>query len=175
MYRIENLTTTGVPRVVAPDVLTQADFVRIATELRLTPFRARKCGYVAARQSLRAQRIETRWNQQETINTAEPGDWIAVNMSQDGHFLRDADGNLNIYVIKEYRFPILYSRTGGENEHGALYYPHGGVEAIFLSGGFEILAPWGEVQRANAGYLVDNGSEIYGNAKETFDQTYRRE
>jgi len=28
------------------------------------------------------------------------------------------------------------------------------------------------MQCADAGYLIDNGAEVYGNAKETFEKTY---
>ncbi|MCB1522046.1 MAG: hypothetical protein KDJ37_15950 [Hyphomicrobiaceae bacterium] len=171
MIRIET-GPGGLPRLVATTQLSREDFEEIAARLGQTAVIARKAGFVAARQSDTAQRIETRWNGRETVANAEPGDWIATNMDADGSPIRDGELNVNVYVIKKDRFPELYAATGGSNEHGEIFGSRGTVSAIELGGGFEILAPWGEIQRADAGYLIDNGSEVYGNAKETFAATY---
>lgn len=175
MFRIEDGAPGMGLRLIAPGQLSRNDFRSIAEQLSAVPFRARKLGFIAARTTARCERIETHWNGQETTATAEVGDWIATNMDAHGHLLRDARGNLNVYVIKADRFPELYERVTGANEHGEVFRPRGSIEAVFLPGGFEILAPWGETQRADAGYLIDNGSEVYGNAKETFERTYRWE
>jgi hypothetical protein len=60
----------------------------------------------------------------------------------------------------------------GQTEFGPIYLPKGVVEAIHLSGGFEILAPWGQKQQSPDGYLLLNGTEVYGNDKNTFEATY---
>jgi hypothetical protein len=46
------------------------------------------------------------------------------------------------------------------------------VDAIRLPGGFDIAAPWGERQRVPSGYLILNGSEVYGSNAEAFRATY---
>lgn len=175
MFHIEKGADGAIRRLVSCEQLTRNDFRRIAEDLGVVPFRARKTSLVAATRAVRAARIETRWNGKETVATAEPGDWITTNMASDGTVLRDAECNLNVYIIKADRFPDLYDRGAGSNEHGDIYRPRGVVQALFLPGGFVIKAPWGETQRAVTGYLIDNGSEIYGNAKETFERTYRIE
>ena len=86
--------------------------------------------------------------------------------------MRDAEGHVNTYSIKAERFAELYEQTTGHTEFGAVFRAKGVVEALFLSGGFEIKAPWGETQRAEAGYLVLNGSEVYGNTREVFERSY---
>ena len=164
----------GQARLVARDQLTPADFAAIATGLNTLPVRARKAGFITAREATRPERIVTRWNGEETANTAEPGDFIATNLSPERAILRDAGGNANIYVIRAARFPELYEPVASLIEHGRVYRARGIVEALPLPGGFEILAPWGEQQRAESGYLLMNGSEIYGNATATFEATYRR-
>ncbi len=174
MFRIETAGPGGAPRLVATAQLTGRDFDDIATRLGSPPFRARKVGLVAARQATAEAKIETRWNRTETTNTAAPGDWIVTNMTPDAVALRDNDGNKNVYVIPADRFPTLYEPAGQSSSDGDVYAVRATVRVLELPGGFEIVAPWGEVQTAAAGYLIDNGAEVYGNAQETFLTTYRR-
>lgn len=161
-------------RLIANDQLTPADFAAIAESIKTPPMRARKAGFVSARQATRTERIVTHWNGEETANTAEPGDFIATNLSPERAILRDANGNANTYVIRAGRFAELYEPVTSLIEHGQVYRARGIVEALPLPGGFEILAPWGEMQRADSGYLLKSGTEIYGNATATFEATYRR-
>ena len=53
-----------------------------------------------------------------------------------------------------------------------MYRAKGVVSAIALPGGFDIVAPWGERETAPAGYLLLNGTEVYGCNQETFVATY---
>ena len=69
-------------------------------------------------------------------------------------------------------FPTLYDSAVGENEFGRFFRAKNMVDALFLSGGFEILAPWGQGQTADSGYLLFNGEEVYGNNATTFEETY---
>jgi len=170
MFRIEAAGS----RLIATSTLTRDDFAVIAERLGASPFRARKSGFIAASAATSARKVETRWNGRETASDAAPGDMIATNMGADRSVLRDGDGNVNVYVIKASRFADLYERDTGTIEHGDIYRPRGVVSALYLPAGFEILAPWGETQRAATGYLLDNGAEVYGNAKETFEATYVR-
>ena len=55
---------------------------------------------------------------------------------------------------------------------GAIYRAKGVVSTIPLPGGFDIAAPWGERQTATSGYLLCNGSEVYGNSRTAFEATY---
>jgi hypothetical protein len=169
-----DLSRVGIPpaiRLSAPQGVTPTDFDRIAAEVT-PPVRARKTGFVAARTATAREAVETRWNGAETKNVAEPGDIVATNLDPDGVALRDAAGNLNTYVIRAARFPELYEPTGRATEHGPMHRARTVVEAIHLPGGFEILAPWGEIQRADDGYLLRSGTEVYGNARGTFEATY---
>ena len=88
----------------AQEKLTPDAFVQLATARSVTPLRARKIGYVVARQALSHERVETRWNGKETANTAVAGDWIVTNLAADRTPLKDDAGNLNIYVIAAARF-----------------------------------------------------------------------
>lgn len=162
----------GNVRLLAPSRLTPVDFEALTRELGVVPIKAKKIGLVSARRAEHRQSVETRWNGAETVSVAEPGDSIVANMDAGGAILRDRDGHPNLYVIRAARFPELYEPAEGETEFGQVYRPRGVVEAIHLPGGFEIMAPWGEIQRAGAGYLIRNGEEIYGNQKETFERTY---
>lgn len=152
--------------------LNEDDFYAIAKELGRDPIRARKIGFVAARKAEDSEEVETLWNGSETTNTASPGDWIVTNLSPTREVIRDKDGNENTYVISAKKFPKLYEETDDENEFGQVYKAKNVVEAIFLSGGFEIVAPWGQKQFADVGYLLSNNGDIYGNNEQTFKKTY---
>jgi hypothetical protein len=121
---------------------------------------------------LRNEQIETRWNGRETSNTAEPGDWIVTALSADQMPLRDREGNLNIYVISAERFAELYEPTKVVSPSGTVFRSKGVIQALRLEKGFAILAPWGERQCGDSGYLILNGAEVYGNNAETFAATY---
>jgi len=164
---------SGAAHLVATRTLEPADFDDIANVLGAEPFKARKIGFVSARQATERCRIETRWNGKESEIIVEPGDWIVANMTPDRQLMRDREGHLNIYAIRSARFPELYESNEGKTSEGDIHRTIGEVEAIFLPGGFEIMAPWGQVQRAEAGYLLKNGADVYGNASETFDSTYQ--
>ncbi len=152
--------------------LTEADFQRLAARPGFDLFRARKIGFVAATRATAQQFVETRWNGCESSNTAEPGDWIATNLSAARQPLRDGDGNLNTYVIRADKFPALYEPLGTNSELGPVFKARASVRALRLPAGFDILAPWGERQTAPSGLLILNGDEVYGIATEPFEQTY---
>lgn len=170
-YRIEGLNKAQ-PRLFCESKLSRDDFAHIAADLGVQPLKARKIGFIAARRATVPTKIETHWVVKETEGIAEPGDWIATNMTPERKLLRDEAGHLNIYVIKADRFDDLYVRDKGANAQGAMYRAISEANALFLAGGFDIMAPWGK-QNASAGYLLDNGKEVYGNAKETFEATYQ--
>jgi len=159
-------------RLLAPQGLNSDDFGRLAVLLDVQPRKAHKIGLVAARKASRPEEVVTNWNGVETRNTAQPGDFIVTNLSARRSVLRDRSGNANVYVIRAASFHGLYESDGGATEFGEVYRAKGSVEALYLSGGFEILAPWGEVQSANRGYILRNSHEVYGNNRETFDLTY---
>jgi hypothetical protein len=159
-------------RLVAEEELSSADFRIIAKELGASPLPARKIGLVSATRATRVAFVETRWNGKETRNTASPGDWIVTNLSPQGEILRDKSGHPNTYVIRAATFERLYEPAMGQTEFGSIYLPKGVVEAIHLSGGFEILAPWGQKRQSPDGYLLLYGAEVYGNDKNTFEATY---
>jgi hypothetical protein len=160
------------PRLVAPAGLDTSDFHKIAETLHVTPIKARKVGLIAAKQLSDPRRIETRWNGKESEIDAEPGDWMVTSLSPEGVVLRDADGHTNTYAIKPEKFAEVYDLSTETTEFGAIFRPKGVVEAVHLSGGFEIMAPWGEQQRADDGYILLNGNDVYGNHRETFEATY---
>jgi hypothetical protein len=171
MFKIVREGRAGA-RLEADAVLTLADFARIAEEVGAPVVRARKIGYVAARQASQPEDVETRWNGKESVDTARAGDWIVTSLSPQQKVLRDRDGHVNTYVIRAEGFPGLYEPTGEQSELGAVHRARGVVDAIRLPGGFDILAPWGERQTAPSGYLLCNGAEVYGNHAETFAATY---
>jgi hypothetical protein len=154
--------------------LTRADFEQLAAGLSVVPFRARKIGRVAAHQATKAERVDTHWNGKETTNTAQPGDWIVTNLSPHHSPLVDRDGNHNTYVIQASRFADLYEPAGSKVALGPVYRAVAVVRALRMTGGFDIVAPWGERQQIADGYLVLNGEEVYGNQAETFEATYER-
>lgn len=173
MFTIEKTGANGDKhRLMAGAVLRAVDFQAIADALGTKPFQARKTTLIAACPATAGERIETHWNGSETVNTAKPGDWIATSLTAGGAALRDRDGNLNSYIIPAADFAKLYSPVDGSNEFGRFHAARGTVAALHLSGGFEILAPWGERQTAPDGYLLLSGSEVYGNNAETFAATY---
>jgi len=163
-------------RLVAPAGIDAGEeFDRLAVDLHTFVRRARKSGFVAARLSRARETVVTLWNGAETTNTAEPGDMIVANLDSAKKVLRDAAGNANIYVILAANFPELYERDSGTTEFGAVYRAKGVVDVLYLPGGFEILAPWGQMQQVDDGYLMRSGNEVYGNNKETFERTYQLE
>lgn len=170
-FRID-IARQGQPRLIATEQLTPSDFSAITRDLHVRAKVAHKVGFVSARIAARPETIETLWNGTESTIAAKPGDRIVTNMTPSREILRDAGGNANSYVISPEKFAELYERDSGSTEYGDVYRARGIVNAIFFPAGFEIVAPWGEVQRANAGYLLKNGNDVYGNNKETFDATY---
>lgn len=174
MYRIEHKGPRRLQHVVSDDGISAAEFVQLARDLGGPLRRARKTGLVAARRAEQAQHVETRWNGKETENRAAPGDWIVTALAMDGSPLRDDAGQLNIYVIKADGFGSLYEPVQGaaETSNGAIFRARGLVDALRVEGGFSILAPWGEVQRADDGWLLCSGSDVYGNHRDTFAETY---
>jgi len=172
MYRIELIGARRRRRVVAEGALGETEFRKIAADLAVSPRRARKTGLVAARKAVGGEHVETRWDGKETEARAAAGDWIVTALGADFAPLRDDDGHKNVYVIKADRFPELYEPAGRTTPDGAIFRPKGVVEAIRVTGGFEIQAPWGETQRAADGWLLLNGGEVYGNHRDTFVATY---
>lgn len=159
-------------RVIATEKLGKTEFHRIAAELGIPAVRARKTGNVAAKRAVQPQRVETRWNGKESTIDAVPGDWIVTALGSDGQPLIDREGSFNTYVVREVRFPELYEPSDVASSAGPVFRPKGVVQAIPLEGGFEIVAPWGEMQRADDGWLLLNGAEVYGNHRQTFAATY---
>jgi len=170
MFKIER-TARG-DRLEADAVLKPSDFQGIADTLGSVPLRARKIGYVAARQAQESEVVETHWNGRETTNTARAGDFIVTNLSPQRQPLHDDHGQINVYVITADRFPNLYVAADGTSDLGTVYRAKGVVSAIPLPGGLDIAAPWGERQTASAGYLLCNGAEVYGISKGAFEETY---
>ena len=173
LFNIERTGRFGrKPRLVATRQLTPADFRAVAVKLGKRPQTARRIGLVAARQATSSERVETRWNGRESQNTAAPGDWVVTNLSTLGKVLRDKAGFTNVYVIRADKFASLYDRHTGETEAGAIYKAKGDVQVLYFAGGFELVAPWGELQQAPEGYLLLNDAEVYGNNRETFVTSY---
>lgn len=170
-FRIEGGANSQ--RLISKSILSAKDFQQIATQLGVSQIRAQKIGKVAAYQAEEEETIETLWNGEETKNVAQPGDWIVTNLSPISEVLRDAGGNKNIYVISKTRFPELYIETQGSLIDGQIYQSNNKVSALPLPGGFDIVAPWGERQTGETGYLLLNKGDVYGNSKDTFDQTYK--
>jgi hypothetical protein len=172
MFIIESAGIFGrKKRLVAPSQLAEAEFRKVADQIGRKAFKARKLGLVAARRAVETA-IETRWDGKETTNTARPGDWIVTNLSPEARVLRDNEGNENTYVVEADTFPGLYEPAGGQSKFGQIFKAKSTVDALYLSGGFDILAPWGEKQTAREGYLLLNGKDVYGNNAKTFDATY---
>lgn len=153
--------------------LEPADFLKVAEELGEAPKTARKSGFVSAKQADTTVRIETRWNGKESEIVAQPGDWIATSLTGAGEVMRDDEGYENSYVIKHEKFKTLYEPATGETRFGKIFRPLGVVQTLYFPAGFDIVAPWGERQRAKAGYLLLNGNDVYGNNKQTFEATYK--
>lgn len=176
MYRIETPPVGQGPRLIASEVLSPADFRALATLLGTPAVRARKRGLIRARRAERREHVETRWNGKESEAYAEPGDWVVTALAADGMPLTDASGSRNVYVVQAARFGDLYEVAQGSDAHatseGLVFRPKGVVEALRFPGGFEIKAPWGEVQRAADGWLLLNGPDVYGNHRDTFAATY---
>ncbi|MGD9803466.1 MAG: hypothetical protein AB7E81_23640 [Hyphomicrobiaceae bacterium] len=175
MYRIEHIGPHRLPRIISQDGLSIDEFRALARDLGADIKQAWKITRVAARQATRTEHVETRWNGKETEGEAFPGDWIVTALAADGTPLKDGDGHLNVYVIKADRFASLYELLPGtlDPPNGAIFRACGTVEAIRVTGGFEIKAPWGEMQRADDGWLLLSDSQVYGNHHDTFAETYQ--
>ena len=174
MFRFD-LATAGGAKLLSDAVLTPDDFRTIAKGAGLPIFFARKSGLITSRLCRRTEQVETRWNGKETVNTAYPFDHVVTNLDKTGKPMVDAEGHRNIYVITAGRFDTLYEPTSMPGVAEPVYRARTTVEVIHLPGGFEIIAPWGETQAADSGYLISNGQDVYGNHAETFEASYDRE
>jgi hypothetical protein len=177
MHKIVHIGVPPQAHLVAEQSLSADDFDRVVRELRdyaCEPFQARKIGYVMARQATGFEAVETRFNGEAWTSEASPGDWIVTNMGNDRQVLLDGEGHANTYVVRKDRFSGIYERDTGDSPFGEVYRAKGVVDAVFLAGGFDMRAPWGDRQLASTGYLLRNGAEAYGIDKVMFDTTYRR-
>lgn len=189
MWEIERIGEPGQPRLIAKEKITANEFDEIASALEefgVTPYRARKVGFIAVRVAEKPEPVFTKYYGQETKNTAMPGDWIAVNMdhafgrsegSPDAHLVQDDHGNMDRYVIKRPDMKANYRPTGKTSSQGAVYEaikPEGTADVIHLRAGFDILASWGERQVRPSGVLIRKNGEVYGIYDRAFDKTYER-
>ncbi|MBX9925691.1 MAG: hypothetical protein K2Y05_04985 [Hyphomicrobiaceae bacterium] len=159
-------------RLVSPNALNVADVEKLAASEGRPLLRARKKGLIGVRIADRDETVITKWDGIETQNVARPGDKIVTSLDSEARALRDAKGRTNVYVITAARFDELYAPTERMSEHGPVYGARGQVRAMYFAHGFDILAPWGERQLADRGYIVINGPDVYGNHAETFEKTY---
>lgn len=170
------MQSPGVLRLTADAQISASnDFKALVDEaehLGVRCVRARKVGYVAARQAGHEEEVTTLVDGTETRNVARAGDWIVTNMGADQMVLRDGGGQVNSYVIRRDRLADIYEPTKARNDFGRVYRAKGVVEAVAFTGGFDIVAPWGERQRAEAGYIVRKGGDVYGVHWRAFEATY---
>jgi hypothetical protein len=101
---------------------------------------------------------------EETRNVADNGDYIITGFSHER------------YVIKASKFPKLYEEDPEEPDQ---YRSRNVVRAIQLTEAVEIEAPWGEIQRADAGgricQSVADETDVYLIEKQVFENTYAPE
>lgn len=180
-------------RVTSASALTPDDFRRICEEAAsfgVYPMIARKTGFVSVREATRDEQVITFFDSVETRGNAKPGNWIVANMTRDFRFyrpethedpdnylLRDSQGNLDTYIISKDDKKANYRQTQHSTSVGRVYEWVGGqsdIEAIELRGGFRIIAPWGELQERDVGYLIHSGGEVYGIYGPIFSATYER-
>lgn len=184
------MTDKRTPRLTAADQLLSEHFDRICAYLRdygIGPIRARRVGFVAARQAKVTETIDTISNGLESQITAKPGDWVVTNMDRSKAIIRDRDGAKNIYVIDAKSFADRYESTqDAPLEEGQIHSAKSVVDALWIAGGFTIVPPWGGTQQIEAGYLVRNPSqtlasavaavgyetEVYGVHEQPFLETY---
>ena len=174
-YEIVRLSRCALRVMADAQISGSEDFEALAEEaaqLGVACVNARKVGYVSARQADHEEEVMTLVDGTETRNVARVGDWIVTNMDANQNVLRDGDGQVNSYVIRRDRFGELYEPTGTRNEFGNVHRAKGIVDAIAFAGGFDIVAPWGERQRAEAGYIVRKGGDVYGVHWRAFEATY---
>jgi hypothetical protein len=153
--------------------LTAADFFQI-TRLMGGYDVLRKIGFVAVVIADKSTRVVTYRKGKETDSIAQPGDYIATNLTPDTRMpLLSDDGHPDQYVIKADRFDDLYEDFGRKNAaYGRVYKAKSIVKAVYFQNGFDICPPWGGSQVADSGYLFLNGSEVYGCESEACEQTY---
>ena len=174
MSRFEIAGDSRRQRLRSEEKLTPEDFDAIAKRLGTAPRRARKVGIVAAYVVRDAKTFSTAWATEKTKSEAVPGDWIVTNLDRDGEPITDHKKEINQYVIKADRFPKLYKRIPGETKYGPQFRAReeSEVYSIRLTGGIDILAPWGERQSVASGYLLRNRDEVYANDERSFEKTY---
>jgi len=101
---------------------------------------------------------------EETRNTARPGDVIVTGINGER------------YVIAAARFPDLYEP---DPHNPKVFRSKSVVRAIKLAEPLEIMAPWGERQRVDAGgricQVVGKPSDVYLIEQDSFERTYARE
>ena len=173
-----SITDSGVPakaRLFSTEKLTRDDFDQIVSDLQGRGGevkRARKITFVAGRVATAEERVETRYNGLETTAVARPGDWVVTNLDIHRQILRDGHGNVNQWVIQPDRFKELYRAETGTTEFGVIHKATGVVDVIAFPGGFDIVAPWGEKQVGDRGYILRNGDDIYGIHADAYAATY---
>lgn len=171
-------------RLVSDTKLTPEEFREIAAVIGGgPPIRARKLGHLAAYRADDQHRVPTQWQDEDTVNIAEPGDWIVIRLNKEGTAPdTDDNGKINTYVVKDDAFMRSNRRVGELEIRHPMIYPDRAlpvfqgtatVDALYFSGGVDIIAPWGQRQSfGEAAYLLLNRDEVYGNAKASFEADY---
>lgn len=112
---------------------------------------------------------------EETTNHGDPGDWVVINADAETKtpIAVDTKGTLNRYIIKAEDFPKLYdvSSIGDDGFAKPLGTPR---KVIRISESIAIEPSWGGEQLIRAGGVLNitNPDDVYGVAKDEFEQTH---
>ena len=173
----EKIGTGDKTNVQKTSVIAQSDFTSRLTPLfQKNGFFIRKSQIVHAMQATGGEKIMTIVdNQIETINTADPGDFIITNQTS----------GKEQYIIKAENFHKRYEAIEKLENGDAQYASKGALIAIQLNeyvlnelglpSRFQFIAPWGEPQIAEQGdYILANQdfSDMYRVSLSMFLETY---
>ncbi len=131
----------------------------------------RKTGMVKARVAILEERVETHTaDGLETVNIADPGDYIVTNPTKAGES----------YVLSSETFQEKYEPAGDGQ-----FRPTGAIRALELTAEvlaalglpdeFHFIAPWADPMVAKAGDFLacpDGKEEVYRIARQEFAETY---
>lgn len=140
------------------------------------PFMAKKSANVIAVKADGGEKVDvyTKNGNLQSRQTAKQGDIILTRADQNGKPVIDSNGHKNSWIVPYDKFSKKYDLKNPIKK--GVYAPIGGPQKfIQIDKDISFNASWGLQNIKAGGYLnISDQNDIYGIAKQEFEQTYKK-